>query len=113
MEYNVEINNKTLSEVLTSLRNRIWKLLPIYEGKDMSGRITISEMAAYKNFKKNLQKVTIEVYGANDILFQNTQFVQLLCLLQGLESVKIDEHEKVKNIVKHCADLCEKIKEGG
>jgi len=113
MEYNFEIDAKSLNKFLTSLRNRIWKLLPIYEGRDKQGGIVIPPDIAYKNFKKNLQKLVIEVYGANDIFFSNTYFVQLLCLLQGLESINIDEHEKVKIVVTHCADICEKIKEEG
>ena len=113
MEYIYDIDVKSFYKALTSLRNRIWKLLPIYEGKDKQGGVIIPPETAYRNFKKNLQKLTVEVNGANDIFFSSSYFVQLLCLLQGLDSVTIDEHEKVKNIVTHCADLCEKIKEGG
>jgi hypothetical protein len=97
-------------KTLVSLRNRVWKLLPIFEGKDKSGNIVFVPDKAYKNYLKNLQKISTEVWGANEILFQDERFVQLLCLLQGLENTTVEDHAKIKTIITHCTDLCEKMR---
>jgi hypothetical protein len=108
MELKDQINS---DKMLISLRNRIWKLLPIYEGKNKEGIIILTNSKAYNNYKKNLDKLIIEVWGASEIWFANHNFVQLLCLLQGMKTITEDDHDRLKTTVTHCTDLCEKMRE--
>ena len=111
MEYKNKISQASKEKYLTSLRNRIWKLLPIYEGKDKSGNIVIPFEKAYCNFYKNLEKIIIEISGANEIWYENSEYIELLYLLVGMKSFLAEEHDRIKSIVVHCSDLCEKMKQ--
>ena len=122
--YSINISPKDYNKSITALRDKIWKLLPIYEGRDRDGYISIPQMQAYKNYCKNLDRLIIQVQGAEKIWFENTFFTELACLLKGLEGkfppievmIKQDDlnskkqHAELKSIITHCTDLCEKMK---
>ncbi len=113
LEYNVDISPKAYNKSLTSLRNKIWKLLPIYEGRDRDGFIAVSSEQAYNNYCKNLQRLVLQVTGAEKIWFENPYYTELTCLLTGLEkNSSIDKHDELKDIITHCTALCEKMKVG-
>jgi len=111
MEYNINLSPTARIKYLTSLRNRIWKLLPIYEGKDKSGKVVIQFDKAYDNFYKNLEKLVLEMSGANEIWYDNAEYVELLYLLTGMKTFLAEDHDRIKYIIVHCADLCEKMKQ--
>ena len=91
MEYNINLSPTARIKYLTSLRNRIWKLLPIYEGKDKSGKVVIQFDKAYDNFYKNLEKLVLEMSGANEIWYDNAEYVELLYLLTGMKGFMAEE----------------------
>ena len=111
MEYKISISPTAKIKYLTSLRNRIWKLLPIYEGKDKSGKVVMEFEKAYANFYKNLEKLVVEMSGANEIWYDNGEYHELLYLLTGMKTFTAEDHDRIKTIVVHCADLCEKMKQ--
>lgn len=112
LEYNVDISTKAYNKSLTSLRNKIWKLLPIYEGKDRDGKETIPLSQAYENYRKNLSRLIVQVTGAEKIWFEKPYYTELSCLLVGLErNFILNQHDEIKTIIAHCTDLCERMKE--
>lgn len=110
MDYNIKITDQSNIRYITSLRNRVWKLLPIYEGRDKDKKIVMSADKAYDNFYKNLEKLILEVSGASEIWFENSYYIELLYLLTGMKTFVAEDHARIKSIVTHCTDLCEKIK---
>ena len=110
MDYNIKITDQSNVRYITSLRNRVWKLLPIYEGRDKDKKIVMSADKAYDNFYKNLEKLILEVSGASEIWFENSYYIELLYLLTGMKTFLAEDHARIKSIVTHCTDLCEKIK---
>lgn len=96
---------------LVHLRNKIWKLLPIYEGKDNTGEIVSSREKAYEKFYLSLSRLLVELTGAKNIEADNGYYVELIYLLEGMLSFSEDEHDRVRDIVLHCCNLCEKISE--
>lgn len=110
MDFNIKITDQSNVRYITSLRNRIWKLLPIYEGRDKDKRIVLPADKAYSNFYKNLEKLILEVSGASEIWFENSYYIELLYLLTGMKTFLAEDHARIKSIVTHCTDLCEKIK---
>jgi hypothetical protein len=123
-ESNVNITPKDYNKSIVALRDKIWKLLPIYEGRDRDRYISIPQAQAYKNYCKNLNRLIIQVQGAEKIWFENTFFTELVCLLTGLEGKfypiepqtirdieRINkQHEELKSTITHCTDLCQKMK---
>ena len=124
LEYSLSISPKAYNRSITSLRDKIWKLLPIYEGRDRDGYLSIPQEQAYKNYCKNLERLTVQVRGAEKIWFETTYFTDVMCLLTGLEGKFIPipiitkqddlnskkQHAELKSIITHCTDLCEKMR---
>lgn len=96
---------------LECLRNKIWKLLPIYEGKDKTGKIVNSREKAYEKFSLSLSRLLVELTGAKNIETDNGYYVELVYLLEGMMSFNETEHDRVRDIVLHCCNLCEKLSE--
>jgi hypothetical protein len=93
-----------------SLQNQIFKLLPLYEGIDMSGKVIYDEINAHINFKKNLTLLINKVVGASSIWFENQYFADLLYQLEGLSKYDYS-HAEIRQIIFYCTnDLCEKMK---
>lgn len=124
LEYSISITPKDYNKSITALRDKIWKLLPIYEGRNRDGYISVPQEQAYRNYCKNLERLTVQVRGAEKIWFENTYFTEVMCLLTGLEGkfspIAIEtrqddlsakkQHAELKSVITHCADLCEKMK---
>jgi len=111
MGYNFELGEEATQESLKILRNQCWKLLPIFEGKDINNEVTRSEEEAYENYQKHLTFLITKVSGANKIWVDNQYYYELLMILNGMRDFTIDEHDRVKYMVHHCTHLVEKMKE--
>jgi len=110
-EYNIDISPKAYNKTLDALINKIYKLLPIYEGRDRDGYISISAIQAYNNFSKNLKRVILEVSGAEKIWFENSYYTEIYCLLVGLEKEFAEnQHSELKSTIMHCIALCKKMR---
>lgn len=83
-----------MSDYLTKLKNKVYKLLPLYEeGSD---------------WKSYVETVIVEVLGANTIFKHATAgFIELACKLQGL--VFIVEFPQYRKTIFESLALIEKI----
>lgn len=90
------------------LINKIYKLLPIYEGKLMNNEFIEKEIA-YKNFKKNLELAIIEFNGIKSICLQSKNIDSILIILYGLREIGIDKVSNVKNAIFKCIRYINKI----
>ena len=69
-KYNFEFNQEDIDMNVRRLTNQLWKLIPMREHEE--------------DWKKQLNTVTLEIAGLNEI-FAAPQFVQLLSKLEGLQ----------------------------
>lgn len=98
-------------EYFTRLRNKIFRLLPIYEGKDKeSGDIIYDPEVACINFLGNLVTVVTEIKGLQATR-QDLQVNDLLLLLEGMRNAKVGEHSEVKTNVFAAIRWCKRIGE--
>ena len=108
-KYNMPSNN---NQEIKVLKNQVFKLLPILEGKDIRGNIIYDELTARTNFRKNLVILINKVAGASGIWFENQYWSDLLYQLNGLLAYDYP-HDQVRQIIFYCTnELCEKMKEG-
>lgn len=107
-KYNISF---TSEKEINILRNQIWKLLPVIEGRDINGKVIYEEIVARTNFRKNLILLINKVAGAGSIWFENQYWRDILYQLQGLLAYDYP-HDQVKQIIFYCTnELCEKMKE--
>lgn len=106
------IPNYALFEYYDSLISRFFKILPIFEGKDVFTKEKIySNDVAIENYKKYIENFIVEIYGTTKII-DNILLIRLLTILVGMEALNENEHRKVKACVFNCIDICKKLKEG-
>ena len=74
-KYLFDFPNEVIEKNITRLTNQMWKLIPMCENNE--------------DWKKQLNTVTIEIAGLNEI-FMAPQFLQLLCKLEGLKTQDTD-----------------------
>ena len=91
------------------LRDRVWKLLPVYEGKGKSGEIVCSGEEALKRFRQNLNRVITEISGAESIFSDNNRYAELINILNGLKYYGSDKHDELKDVIFYCCDILEDI----
>ena len=92
------------------LRDRVWKLLPVYEGKDKDGKIVCEKEEALKRFKKNLNRVLTEIKGA-EVVFSgdNNRYIELVNILSGLNFYDSNKHDELKDVIFYCCDILEGV----
>ena len=78
------------------LTNQLWKLIPMREHEE--------------NWPKQLDTVTLEVAGMNEI-FMNPQFLQLLSKLEGLRVTDLS-FELYRKTVFECISLLQELNRG-
>lgn len=110
MGYNFELDDIAINESLRILRNQCWKLLPIFEGKDIHNNTIYGKDEAYNNYQKHLTFLITKVSGASKIWMDNQYYYELAMILNGMRDFTIEEHDKVKYMVHHCTNLVEKMK---
>jgi hypothetical protein len=111
MNYNFDLDDIAIRESLRILRNQCWKLLPIFEGKDINNEIVYSKEEAYSNYQKHLTFLITKVSGANKIWIDNQYYYELAMILNGMRDFTIEEHDRVRYMVHHCTHLVEKMKD--
>ena len=103
------IESDRLSNGLTvnysEISKKVYKLLPIYEGKIKGSNISIQRDVALSNFSKNLYVLTTEIRGIlNEVEFHKN-LSEVYAALVGLKGIDSDSHEMVRSVILHCVNL--------
>jgi hypothetical protein len=94
------------------LSGRVYKTLPIIEGKDLSGKIVFLPETAKENFKKHISKLLVEIHGNSDIFFDTEYAVEVRGILRSmLMEVDIDNKPEIRTLVFDCISLLHKAVE--
>lgn len=103
LEYNPVTNNWIVNYDLIS--KKIYKLLPIYEGKVKGSDVKLQKDIAYGNFIKNLDVLTSEIRGVFAEAEIHKNLSEAYVALLGLKGIDGDSHEAVRNVILHCVNL--------
>ena len=93
------------------LGDRCWKLLPIFEGKDLNGVKVFSDVEALENFEKNLNWLLLEAKGSIANYGTNNYCEQVVNILTGLQQTDDRSHKTIKGVTLKCFNLCKKAGE--
>jgi len=74
-KYGIGFDNEVVKKDVQRLTNQLWKLIPMREHEE--------------DWQKQLETVTIEIAGLNEI-FMGPVFLQLLSKLEGLKVVDVN-----------------------
>ena len=74
-KYDIGFDNEVVKKDVQRLTNQLWKLIPMREHEE--------------DWQKQLETVTIEIAGLNEI-FMGPVFLQLLSKLEGLKVVDVN-----------------------
>lgn len=74
-KYEIGFDNEVIKKDVQRLTNQLWKLIPMREHEE--------------DWQKQLETVTIEIAGLNEI-FMGPVFLQLLSKLEGLKVVDVN-----------------------
>lgn len=92
------------------LINSLFKPLPIFEGKDNSGKITYDEETAFRNFQIYISNLLVEIHGNSQLFFCSDNSIKLASILKGmLSEIQIGEQPKVKRLIMQCINICKQI----
>ena len=89
-KYVFDFPNEVIEKNVTRLTNQMWKLIPMYENNE--------------DWKKQLNTVTIEIAGLNEIFYLEPQFLQLLSKLEGLKIIEMN-FSSYRKTVFECINL--------
>jgi hypothetical protein len=108
----VVIPKETLIEYYDGLINRFFKILPIFEGRDLYNKQKIySEEVALKNYKIYITNFIIEFSGFANLI-EDDLVLRLVNILIGIENITWKDHDKLKSAVFNCIDISKKLKKG-
>lgn len=92
------------------LSKRVFKSIPILEGKDLHGRVIYPVKIAEENFKKHVSKLLVEIYGNSSIFFSNEYSIEIIGLLKSLlMDIDIEDRPPVRGIIFDCISLLDKV----
>jgi hypothetical protein len=112
-KYGIEIPNELYKTYCKKLIGDFYKLLPISEGKDKTGKIIYSEDEAYKMFQDYLKSFVYELCGAFYIFDDSEYFLTVLNIAEGMKKIQKDQHKELKSLVMKCISICKKLSERG
>ena len=75
-KYGFEFSTEEVKKEVIRLTNQLWKLIPMRENKE--------------NWEQQLQTVIIDIAGKDEIFLHNSQYLQLLSKLEGLQVISVD-----------------------
>ena len=94
-KYLFDFPNEVIEKNITRLTNQMWKLIPMCENNE--------------DWKKQLNTVTIEIAGLNEIFILEPQFLQLLSKMEGLGTIEMTFYVYRKTVFE-CINLLQEIK---
>lgn len=92
-KYEIEFSQETIQKTIRRLTNQLWKLIPMRENDE--------------NWYKQLQTVTLEIAGLNE-LFISPTFLQLLSKLEGLQ-IKEVSFELYRKTIFECINILQEL----
>lgn len=91
----IDIPHQTVAKEITRLTNQLWKLIPMRENEE--------------DWHKQLNTVTIEIAGLNEIFNSKSQFLELLEKLKGLQVIEVD-FETYRRTIFESLNLLQEVK---
>ena len=97
-KYDFEISNESFNKNIIRLTNQIWKLIPMKENEE--------------DWEKQLDTVTIEIAGMNELIIsdEEPQFLQLLSKLDGIKVCQDISFEVYRKTVFEIISLLQGLK---
>ena len=92
-KYEIEFSQETIQKTVRRLPNQLWKLIPMRENDE--------------DWYKQLQTVTLEIAGLNE-LFISPTFLQLLSKLEGLQ-IKEVNFELYRKTIFECINILQEL----
>ncbi len=92
-KYEIEFSQETIQKTIRRLTNQLWKLIPMRENDE--------------DWYKQLQTVTLEIAGLNE-LFISPTFLQLLSKLEGLQ-IKEVNFELYRKTIFECINILQEL----
>lgn len=92
-KYEIEFSQETIQKIVRRLTNQLWKLIPMRENDE--------------DWYKQLQTVTLEIAGLNE-LFISPTFLQLLSKLEGLQ-IKEVNFELYRKTIFECINILQEL----
>ena len=92
-KYEIEFSQETIQKTVRRLTNQLWKLIPMRENDE--------------DWYKQLQTVTLEIAGLNE-LFISPTFLQLLSKLEGLQ-IKEVNFELYRKTILECINILQEL----
>ena len=92
-KYEIEFSQEAIQKTIRRLTNQLWKLIPMRENDE--------------DWYKQLQTVTLEIAGLNE-LFISPTFLQLLSKLEGLQ-IKEVNFELYRKTIFECINILQEL----
>ena len=92
-KYEIEFSQETIQKTVRRLTNQLWKLIPMRENDE--------------DWYKQLQTVTLEIAGLNE-LFISPTFLQLISKLEGLQ-IKEVNFELYRKTIFECINILQEL----
>lgn len=92
-KYEIEFSQETIQKTIRRLTNQLWKLIPMRENDE--------------DWYKQLQTVTLEIAGLNE-LFISPTFLQLLSKLEGLQMKEVS-FELYRKTIFECINILQEL----
>lgn len=92
-KYEIEFSQETIQKTIRRLTNQLWELIPMRENDE--------------DWYKQLQTVTLEIAGLNE-LFISPTFLQLLSKLEGLQ-IKEVNFELYRKTIFECINILQEL----
>ena len=94
-KYDFYFSIEDISKNIKRLTNQMWKLIPMRENQE--------------DWEKQLDTVTLEIVGLNEIFLSFPQFLQLLSKLEGLKNMKDIEFDLYRKTIFEAINLLQEI----
>ena len=92
-KYEIEFSQEIIQKTVRRLTNQLWKLIPMRENDE--------------DWYKQLQTVTLEIAGLNE-LFISPTFLQLLSKLEGLQLKEVS-FELYRKTIFECINILQEL----
>lgn len=95
----VDFSDEVVRAEIQRLTNQLWKLIPMREN--------------HENWQKQLETVTLDIVGLNNLFIQIPLFLQLIAKLEGLRALTEScDFELYRKTVFECIGLLQRLKNG-